>query len=117
MGGEGGGVEALVVDSMIASSCLDAVVLKLRDDERGPGPKWYDFLKHLNAGRIVYVGNAIPCPVLQCNVVLGFHSWLPNKANFLARLLGDLQKHICPNPRHLRLTFHQALSSPSSLSL
>ena len=30
-------MEESIPDS-IASSCLDAVVLKLRDDERGPGP-------------------------------------------------------------------------------
>ena len=65
-------MEVLIPDSMIASSCLDAVVLKLRDDERGPGPMWCAFFKHLNAGRMVYVGNAIPCPELQSNLGLRF---------------------------------------------
>ena len=37
--GGGGGGAALIVDSMVASSCLNAVVLKLWDEGRGPGPK------------------------------------------------------------------------------
>ena len=80
---------------MIASSCRDAVVLKLWDDARGPGPKGYAFLKHLNAGRMVYIGNAIPSPELQSSTELRFTAGqsVPEQGKFPSAITRSVEAH------------------------
>lgn len=65
MGGGGGGEDAEVV-SRVASSRLEAEVLKV--EEWGLSCDRWIFCKHLKAGRIVYIGTAILSAVNRLSI-------------------------------------------------